>query len=79
MDEPTELGGTDTAPNMVEMVFAAYGCCLTTGSSPPTAMRVIELVGVHIELEGELDLRGVFGLSDDVPAGFTAVRVKMGL
>ena len=31
MDEPTVLGGSDTAPNMVEVVLGAYGCCLTTG------------------------------------------------
>jgi len=31
MDEPNQLGGSDTGPNMVEMVLGAYGCCLSTG------------------------------------------------
>src|SRR5688572_6601448 len=31
MNEPDALGGTDTAPNMVENVLAAYGSCLTVG------------------------------------------------
>ena len=31
MDESTDLAGTNTAPNMVEVVLGAYGCCLQTG------------------------------------------------
>ncbi len=38
MDEPTALGGSNTAPNMVEMVLGAYGCCLTTGYAANAAM-----------------------------------------
>src|SRR2546427_10000580 len=52
MDEPTLLGGSDTAPNMVEMVLGAYGCCLTTGFVANAALRGIELERVDLELEG---------------------------
>lgn len=33
MDEPSQLGGSDTGPNMVEVVLGAYGCCLTAPSA----------------------------------------------
>lgn len=74
MDEPALLGGSDTAPNMVEMVLAAYGCCLTTGYVMNAALRGISLEGIEIELEGDLDLNGFFRLSDKTWPGYTDVR-----
>lgn len=74
MDEPTQLGGTDSAPNMVETVLAAYGSCLTVGYALNASLRGITIKDLRVELEGNLDLAGFFGLSDDVPPGFRDVR-----
>lgn len=79
MDEPKQVGGTDTAPNMVEMVLGAYGCCLITGYVAQAGLRGIDLQGVDINVEGDLDLQGFFGLSEDVPPGYTEVRAKVSL
>jgi uncharacterized OsmC-like protein len=79
MDEPRGIGGSDTAPNMVEMVLGAYGCCLTTGYVMNAALRGIELEGVEIEVEGDLDLSGFFGLSEDAWPGYTDVRARVHL
>jgi uncharacterized OsmC-like protein len=81
MDEPTQLGGSDTAPNMVEVVLGAYGCCLTTGFVANAAMMGIELEGVDISLEGDLDLRAFFGLKppQEVSPGYTEVRAMVKL
>lgn len=79
MNEPDALGGTDTAPNMVETVLAAYGSCLTVGYSMNAALRGIEIKDLKVELEGDLDLAGFFGLSDEVPAGFSNVRAVVHL
>jgi uncharacterized OsmC-like protein len=79
MDEPTLLGGTDTAPNMVELVLGAYGCCLTTGYVMNAVRRGIQLEGIEVELEGDLDLNGFFGLSCDTCPGYTDVRAKVRL
>lgn len=79
MDEPTVLGGSDTAPNMVEVVLGAYGCCLTTGYVMNAAKRGIKLEGVDIKLKGALDLRGFLGLSDDVPPGYKGIQVEVSL
>ncbi|MEZ4867264.1 MAG: OsmC family protein [Caldilineaceae bacterium] len=81
MDEPAPLGGTDTAPNMVEMVLGSYGCCLTTGYAMNAALRGIELEGIQIEIEGDLDLNGFFGLQDpnDCWPGYTNIRTKVTL
>ncbi|MQA15149.1 MAG: hypothetical protein GEV09_13545 [Pseudonocardiaceae bacterium] len=81
MDEPTPMGGSDTAPNMVEVVLGSYGCCLTTGFVANAALRGIQLEGVDIEVEGDLDLQGFFGLKDPDEAwpGYTDVRAKVKL
>ncbi len=51
MDEPPPLGGSNTAPNMVEVVLGAYGCCLTTGYVMNAAHQGIKLESVEIEAE----------------------------
>jgi len=79
MDEPPDLGGTNTAPNMVEVVLGAYGCCLQTGYAMNAAVMGIEIQKMDIELEGDIDLPGFFGLEppDDVWPGFTTIRAKV--
>jgi len=79
MDEPPPLGGSNTAPNMVEVVLGAYGCCLTTGYVMNAALRGIELEDVQIELDGDLDLKGFFALDPDALPGYTDVRAKVHL
>ena len=81
MDEPDALGGSDTSPNMVEMVLGAYGCCLTTGYAMNAGLRGIELEDIQIELEGDLDLNGFLGLQDPTETwpGYTTVRAKVTL
>ena len=79
MDEPGALGGGDSAPNMVEVVLGAYGCCLTTGYVMNAAQRGIKLEGVTVSLKGDLDLQGFFGLSDKVAPGYSGVQVDVKL
>jgi len=77
MDEPLELGGTDTAPNPVEMVLAALGSCLVVGYSLNAAMLGVALQKIEIEMEGDIDLPGFFGLPSDVLPGYTNVRARV--
>ena len=79
MDEPEALGGSATAPNMVEMVLGAYGCCLTTGYVLNASLRGIELENVQIELDADLDLNGFLDIKEDTFAGYTDVRAKVRL
>ncbi|MDN5916596.1 MAG: OsmC family protein [Pseudonocardia sp.] len=79
MDEPEQLGGTDTAPNMVEVVLGAYGCCLTTGLVANAAMMGIDLDEISVEIEGDLDLQCFLGLKspEEVCPGYTSVRARV--
>ena len=40
------------------------------------AVRGIKLEAVESELEGDLDLRGFFGISDEVRPGYQEIRVN---
>jgi uncharacterized OsmC-like protein len=74
VDEPASLGGTDTAPNPVEYVLAALASCQEiTYRAYATALGV-PLESVSVALEGSLDLRGFFAVSDDARPGFTGIR-----
>ena len=76
-DEPTILAGEDTAVNPVEYVLHALAACLTTTLVYHAAVRGIEIEAVQSELEGDIDIRGFLGLSEDVRKGYHGVRVKM--
>ncbi len=79
MDEPEGLGGSNTAPNMVEMVLAAYSSCLTVGYTMNAALRGIEIKDLKIEVEGDIDLAGFLGIDDNVPAGFSDIKTTVHL
>ncbi|WP_206060460.1 OsmC family protein [Nitrincola alkalilacustris] len=75
--EPAVLLGADEYPNPVEFVLHALIGCLTTTMVYHAAARGITIDGIESELEGDLDLRGFLGLSDEVRKGFHNVRVTM--
>ncbi len=76
-DEPAIIAGGDAAPNPVEYILHALAGCLTTTMVYHAAVRDIRIEAIESELEGDLDARGLFGLSDTVRKGYRNVRVKM--
>jgi uncharacterized OsmC-like protein len=75
-DEPPILAGEDQGANPVEHLLHALASCVTTSMVAHAAVRGIHIEEVESELEGDIDLRGFLGLSDDVPKGYTDIRVK---
>ena len=69
-DEPTELLGTDTAPNPQELLMTALNACMAVGYVAQAAVHGIELKTLEIETRGQLDLRGFLGLDDTIPPGY---------
>ncbi|MGR8921496.1 MAG: OsmC family protein [Gammaproteobacteria bacterium] len=74
VDEPPALGGGDAGPNPVELVLAALGACQEITYKAYATALGIELRSVSVRLEGDIDLRGFFGVDDSVPAGFQRIR-----
>jgi uncharacterized OsmC-like protein len=75
-DEPAILAGGDEGANPVEHLLHALASCVTTSMVAHAAVRGIHVEEVESELEGDIDLRGFLGLDDDVPRGYTDIRVK---
>ena len=74
IDEPPNLGGTDTGPNPVELVLAALATCQEITYRAYATALGIPLDSVRVELEGDLDLRGFFAVDDSVRPGYGAIR-----
>jgi uncharacterized OsmC-like protein len=79
VDEPPALLGDDTAPNPSEASLAALGSCLAVGIHANAIARGITVYKIEIELEGDLNITGVWGTGDlsEKPVGFTDVRAKV--
>ncbi len=74
--EPAILVGTDTGANPAEAALHALATCRTTTLVYSAAARGVTLSEVESTLEGNCDLRGALGLSDDVPNGFQDIKVS---
>jgi uncharacterized OsmC-like protein len=76
LDEPKEMGGTDTGLNPVEALLCSLGACQTIAASAFAGQAGIDLQDFWVEVEGDLDTDGFMGLSDVRP-GFLDIRFKM--
>lgn len=81
IDEPPSLLGQDTAPNPSEAVLAALGSCLSVGIHANAIVRGITLTKLELELEGDINITGVWGIGDlsEKRLGFTDIRAKVNL
>ena len=79
VDEPPGLLGDDTAPNPSEASLSALGSCLAVGIHANAVARGITVFRLEIDLEGDLNITGVWGTGDlsEKPVGFTDVRAKV--
>ena len=74
--EPAILLGSDTGPNPAEHLLHALAACLTTSLVYVAAARGVRLTEVESTLEGDMDVQGALGLSDDYRNGFERIRAS---
>lgn len=75
-DHPQVLVGADQAPTPVEFLLHALGGCLMAGVANIASARGVELTMVEATIEGDIDLQGILGLSDEVRNGYRQLRVN---
>jgi uncharacterized OsmC-like protein len=78
-DEPPILLGGDTAPNSVVSLLHSLASCLSVTIVFNAAARGIPIDKLSITMEGDVDLHGFLGLSNEVRPGFQDVRVIVDL
>jgi len=75
LDEPPILLGQDQGTNPVEYLLVALSGCLTTSLVAHASAKGIKIRKVQSRYEGDIDLRGFLGISEDVPVGYQRIRV----
>lgn len=66
-------GGTNKAPNPIELLLSAFGACVEAAFYEFAVHEGYQIDALSVEVEGTLDLRGLF-MIDDIAAGFQEVR-----
>lgn len=74
-DHPPVLVGGDNGAVPVELVLTALASCLTAGIGNIAAARGVELTSVTATVEGDIDLQGILGISDEVRNGYQSIRI----
>lgn len=78
-DHPAVLVGADNGPTPVEYLLHALAACLTAGIANIAAARGVMLTEVTSTVEGDIDLMGILGLSNEVRNGFEQIRVHFSM
>ena len=71
------LAGGDQFANPVEYALASLASCQAITYRFWAAKLGIELDGVEVAVEGDLDLHGFFGLDESTRAGFNGIRLDV--
>jgi uncharacterized OsmC-like protein len=72
-DHPTLGHGHGPTPQ--EYVLHALAACITAGIATGAAARRIDLTSITSTVSGDIDVRGVLGIDQDVRRGFSCIRV----
>ena len=75
-DHPAVLCGADAGPTPVEWLLHALASCLIAGIANIAAARGIKLSKAEATIEGDIDLRGILGLSKEVRNGYQGIKVS---
>ena len=72
-DHPTLGHGHGPTPH--EFVLHALASCITAGIATGAAARKIELTDITSTVSGDMDVRAILGITDEVRKGFSEIRI----
>lgn len=78
-DHPTVLCGGDNGAAPVEYVLVGLAACITAGIGNIAAARKVTLHEVTSTIEGDIDLLGILGLSDEVRNGYEQITMRVSI
>jgi putative redox protein len=76
VDEPITFGGTDTAPNPLEMIMAGLGASLEVTTRAYSLLLDIPVDNITVKMTAVADFRGFYGVGN-TRAGFTTLNVDV--
>jgi uncharacterized OsmC-like protein len=78
-DFPVELGGMSKGPTVCEMCMASLASCISQTMVAYAAMMRVQLDSIRVETEGDVDIRGFTGVSENVRPGAQEFRMNVHL
>jgi len=78
-DHPAVLVGADQGPTPAEFLLLALGSCLMAGVANIASARGVALTEVEARIEGDIDLQGLLGISEEVRNGYQQIRVSFSI
>ena len=75
--EPPVLLGANEGANPVEFLLHALAGCVTTTTVLHAAARGIKIESISTRMRGKIDLHGLLGLDESVPAGYESIQIDM--
>ncbi len=78
-DFPKQMGGMGEGPTVCETCMASIATCLTQTMVAYATMMGVQLDRVEVNTEGDADLRGFTGISENVRPGAQEFRIKVHL
>jgi uncharacterized OsmC-like protein len=76
---PTQFSGGNIGPTVCESCMASLGACMIQTIVLHASAMGIQIDGISINLEGDIDLRGFSGISDKVRPGAQQVRANVNI
>jgi uncharacterized OsmC-like protein len=78
-DFPNQLSGQGRGLTVCEYCMGSLAVCLAQTIVAHATSRGIQIDGINIDVEGDVDLRGFTGISNDVRPGAQQFRVNMNI
>lgn len=77
IDQPKNAGGTDSGVTPLEMLFASLAGCIGSIARIVAMQKRLDVRGMTITVEGELDTDGLLGKPIDGRIGFEGMTVTV--
>lgn len=74
IDQPKMAGGNDEGPNPLEIFLSSLPACICAIGRIIAMQRRIDLRGIEVEVEGDIDKDFLLGKTTEGRAGFTEIR-----
>ncbi|MBX6963088.1 OsmC family protein [Alcaligenes faecalis] len=76
MDEPCKRGNESSGMTPLEALLSAIGACKCIAAKSFAKSQKIDLIDIKIELDGEIDTDGFYGINKEAKMGFHKITSK---
>lgn len=77
VDEPPSIGGTNEGPNPIELYLGSMATCQAIAYRIWAEYLDIAMEAVEVDIEGDIDLSALFGISERARPGYAAIRLDV--